>query len=72
MLTLYMQTGVPSIFSTKFDHCPSCVDYLDPGLDVCFFNELDAYYGKTWLQIAYPLFIIVMVSCIILLSKTSL
>ena len=44
---------------------------MDPELDVCFINGLDGH-GKTWLQIAYPLFIIVMVSCVILLSKTSL
>ena len=44
---------------------------LDPGLDVCFFNGLDAQ-GKTWLQMAYPLFNIVVVSCVILLSRTSL
>ena len=43
---------------------------LDVGIDVCFFDGLDAYY-KTWLQLAFPAYIIILVIIIIIVSEYS-
>jgi predicted outer membrane repeat protein len=40
---------------------------FDIGFDVCFFNRMDTYI-KTWLQLAFPVYIIVLVIVIIQLS----
>ena len=43
---------------------------LDIGIDVCFIDGLDAY-SKTWLQIAFPLYIIILVVIVIIVSEYS-
>ena len=43
---------------------------LDIGIDVCFIDGLDAY-SKTWLQIAFPLYIIILVVMVIIVSEYS-
>ena len=43
---------------------------LDIGIDVCFFYGLDAY-SKTWLQLAFPAYIIILVIIIIIVSEYS-
>ena len=43
---------------------------LDIGVDVCFFDGLDAY-TKTWLQLAFPVYIISLVIVVILVSEYS-
>ena len=43
---------------------------LDIGIDVCFFNGLDAYI-KTWLQLAFPVYIISLVIVVIIVSEYS-
>ena len=44
---------------------------LDVGINVCFgFDGLDAY-TKTWLQLAFPIYIISLVMLIIIISKYS-
>ena len=43
---------------------------LDIGIDVCFFEEMDTY-AKTWLQLAFPAYIIFIVIVIISLSSCS-
>ena len=43
---------------------------LDLGIDVCFFDGLDTYI-KTWLQLAFPMYIISLVVFIIIVSKRS-
>ena len=43
---------------------------LDIGLDVCFFDGLDAY-SKTWLQLAFPMYIIVLVAVVVRVSEHS-
>ena len=43
---------------------------LDIGIDVCFFDGLDAY-SKTWLQLAFPAYIIILVIIIIIVSEYS-
>ena len=43
---------------------------LDFGIDVCFLNGLDAY-TKTWLQLAFPAYIISLVVAIIKISEYS-
>ena len=43
---------------------------LDFGIEVCFFDSLDAY-TKTWLQIVFPLYIAGIVVCIIILCRYS-
>ena len=44
---------------------------LDIGIDVCFFDGLDAY-SKTWLQLAFPVYIISLVIIVIIVSEYSL
>ena len=41
---------------------------LDIGIDVCFFDGLDAYI-KTWIQLLFPVYIISLVYMVIVLSK---
>ena len=41
---------------------------LDIGFEVCFFPGLDAY-TKTWLQLAFPIYIISLVCIIIIISR---
>ena len=43
---------------------------LDVGVDVCFFDGLDAY-TKTWLQLAFPVYIISLVIVVIIVSEYS-
>ena len=43
---------------------------LDIGFDVCFFDGLDAY-TKTWLQLAFPVYIISLVVVVIIVSEYS-
>ena len=43
---------------------------LDIGFDVCFFDGLDAY-AKTWLQLAFPAYIISLVVIVIKISEYS-
>ena len=43
---------------------------LDIGIDVCFFDGLDAY-TKTWLQLAFPVYIISLVIIVIIFSEYS-
>ena len=43
---------------------------LDTGIDVCFFDGLDAY-TKTWLQLGFPVYIISLVIIVIIVSKYS-
>ena len=42
---------------------------LDFGIEVCFFNGLDAYW-KTWLQFAFPVYIWIIAGVIILLGRS--
>ena len=43
---------------------------LDIGLDVCFFDGLDAY-AKIWLQLVFPVYIISLVIIVIIVSEHS-
>ena len=43
---------------------------LDLGIDVCFFDGLDAYW-KTWLQLAFPAYLVFLVIAVIAASKWS-
>ena len=43
---------------------------LDIGIDVCFFDGLDTY-TKTWLQLAFPIYIISLVIIMIIVSEYS-
>ena len=43
---------------------------LDIGIDVCFFDGLDAH-SKTWLQLAFPVYIISLVIIMIIVSEYS-
>ena len=43
---------------------------LDIGIDVCFIDGLDTY-TKTWLQLAFPIYIISLVITVIILSEYS-
>ena len=44
---------------------------LDSGIDGCFINGLDAYW-RTWLKFVFPVYILILVASVILLSKFSL
>ena len=44
---------------------------LEIGIDVCFVDHLNAYI-KTWLQLAFPLYIIFLVAMVIIVSEYSL
>lgn len=41
---------------------------LDVGLDFCFYKGMDAY-TKTWLQLAFPTFVVVLVLMVIIISE---
>lgn len=43
---------------------------LDIGIDSCFFEGMDAY-SKTWLQLAFPAYIIFIITMVIFLSSCS-
>ena len=43
---------------------------LELGIDVCFIEGLDTY-GKTWLQLAFPIYIILLVILLIICSQYS-
>lgn len=43
---------------------------LELGIDVCFFHTMDAY-AKTWLQLAFPIYLIILVAGIIIISDHS-
>ena len=43
---------------------------LDIGFDVCFFKGVDSYW-KTWLQLIFPLYIIILVMLVIYISERS-
>ena len=43
---------------------------LDFGVEMCFFNGLDAY-SKTWLQFVFPLYVWIIAGLIIILAKHS-
>ena len=43
---------------------------LDIGIDSCFFEGMDTYF-KTWLQLAFPAYIILIVTMVILFSSCS-
>ena len=43
---------------------------LEIGIDTCFYNGMDAY-AKTWLQLAFPLYMIFLVLLIIVISSLS-
>ena len=44
---------------------------LEVGFNVCFYNGMDTYW-KTWLQLAFPAYIIVLVIIIIVISEYSM
>ena len=62
---LYLPSSIPS-FPTIFLAWLN----LDIGVDVCFFDGLDAY-TKTWLQLAFPAYIICLVIFTIVISEHS-
>ena len=44
---------------------------LEVGFDICFYNGMDTYW-KTWLQLAFPAYIIMLVIIIIVVSEYSM
>ena len=44
---------------------------LDVGFDVCFFEGMNTYW-KTWLQLAFPMYIIFLVAVVIIVSEKSM
>ena len=44
---------------------------LELGFDVCFFEGMDTYW-KTWLQLAFPTYVITLVTLIMIMSEHSL
>ena len=54
--------GFPSVFVAWLN--------LDIGIDVCFIDGLDAYI-KTWLQLAFPAYVISLVVMVIIVSEYS-
>jgi predicted outer membrane repeat protein len=43
---------------------------LEPGINICFFNGLITYW-KTWLQLAFPAYLIFLIALVILISDRS-
>ena len=43
---------------------------LDLGIDTCYFPQMDAYI-KTWLQLAFPIYVILLVVLVIIISSYS-
>ena len=56
------ETSFPTVFVAWLN--------LDLGIDVCFFDVLDTY-SKTWLQLAFPVYIISLVIFVIIISERS-
>ena len=44
---------------------------LDFGIPLCFYDGMDTY-GHTWLQFVFPLYILILASCIIIMGKFSI
>ena len=63
---------LPSSNQQEFNLPSLFVDWLnlDIGIDVCFIDGLDAY-SKTWLELAFPIYIISLVVMVIILSEYS-
>ena len=57
------QSSFPNIFVAWLN--------LDIGIDVCFFKGLDMY-TKTWIQLVFPVYIILLVVMVIVVSEHSL
>ena len=57
---------------TKPNYCTIFIAWfnLELGFDACFFEGMDAYV-KTWLQLAFPMYVIIMVVTIIFVSRHS-
>ena len=62
---IYFPNGQPKFITTFIAWLN-----LDLGIDVCFFNGLDAYW-KTWLQLAFPAYLLFLVIAVIAMSKWS-
>ena len=62
--TIFLPEGCPvlSVFIAWLN--------LDFGIETCFYNGLDAY-SKTWLQFVFPVYILVIVGLVILVSNYS-
>ena len=45
--------------------------YLDLGIDTCFFDGMD-FYWKTWIQLAFPAYLLLLVVLVIIISEHSL
>ena len=60
----------PSEFSSSFLSIFIAWLNLDLGVETCFYNGLDAY-SKTWLQFAFPLYIWILVTIIVVASHYS-
>ena len=56
--------------STKFHLALVSWLNLEVGFDVCFFEEMDTYW-KTWLQLAFPAYVIFLVAIVIIASECS-
>lgn len=56
-------TKVPSVFISWLN--------LEVGFDICFFEGMDSYW-KTWLQLAFPSYVILLVILIIILCNYSI
>lgn len=63
--TIFLESSIPS-FPTVFVAWLN----LDIGIDVCFIDGLDAY-SKTWIQLAFPVYIISLVIIIIVVCRYS-
>ena len=56
----------------KPNFCTVLIDWfnLEFGFDTCYFDGMDTY-AKTWLQMAFPVYIIILVAMVILVSEHS-
>ena len=73
MLTLCQHAGSAVFFQSSERSFPSVFVAwlnLEIGIDVCFIDGLDVYI-KTWLQLAFPLYIIFLLVTVILVSECS-
>ena len=57
--------------STKFSYVFISWLNLEIGFDTCFFKGMDTYW-KTWLQLAFPTYVIFLVIMVIILSERSI
>ena len=62
---IYLPNGQPKFVTTFIAWLN-----LDLGIDVCFFDGLDAYW-KTWLQLVFPAYLVFLVIAVITISKWS-